>query len=469
MRFNYGLVLAASLVTYGGKNPLRAGDNNEMLDSLRKQLQELDQKVRILERKAELEEEVNIEKSKTTPIVSMGTSGLQVRSADSNFVFNIRGYVQTDGRFGVGSSAQPYNDTFLIRRARPIFDGTLYKKIDYRVMLDFASSTTASALNDGFLQDAYVNARFLPALQLQVGKMKEPVGLERLQSGANLLFIERGYPTALVPNRDVGVLLQGELFAQRLTYQIGGFNGVSDGGSTDFQTFDDGKNLAARSFAQPFLNTGIESLEGLGFGIAGTYGNLEGPLRGYVSPGQQSIFVYRSGAGTNPNVVADGQQWRISPQAYYYCGAFGVFGEYVLSSQQVTQAGGGATAGSTAALVNQAWQVAASWFLTGEKNSWKPATPRKPLNFSGGGGWGAVELAARVQGITIDDDAFPIFANPAVSINSAFSWGVGVNWRLNRNLKLSLDYEHTDFDGGGQNPNTAQAEQVVLGQVQFSF
>jgi phosphate-selective porin OprO/OprP len=96
-------------------------------------------------------------------------------------------------------------------------------------------------------------------------------------------------------------------------------------------------------------------------------------------------------------------------------------------------------------------------------------TPKKPLNFSGGGGWGAVELAARVQGISVDDDAFPVFANPDLSINSAFSLGVGVNWHLNRNLKLSLDYEHTDFDGGEQNPNTAQDEQLILGRVQFGF
>ncbi len=314
-----------------------------------------------------------------------------------------------------------------------------------------------------------MNVRFLPELQFQVGKMKEPVGLERLQSGANLLFVERAYPTALVPNRDVGMMLQGELFGQRLNYQVGGFNGVSDGGSTDFQTVDDGKNVAARLFTQPFLGSGVEPLEGLGLGVAGTYGNLDGPLRGYSSPGQQSVFIYRTGTGTAANVLGDGQQWRISPQGWYYWGPFGLVGEYVISSQDVRQAGGGATAGATGTLANQAWQVSASYFLTGEKNSWKAVAPKKPLTFSGDGGWGAVELVARVQGIDIDDDAFPVFANPDVAINSAFSWGVGVNWHLNRNLKLSLDYEHTDFDGGDQNPKAAQDEQLLFGRVQFSF
>ena len=475
MQFNRWVVTAAILAVYGSGNSASADESTaETIKALQQQIEQLDQKVRVLERKDELEKETLAEKAKTTPTVSVGTSGLQVRSADSNFVFNLRGYVQADGRFGVGSSAEPYSDTFLLRRVRPIFDGTLYKKIDYRVMLDFASGTTSSGFtstssNDGFVQDAYVNARFLPGLQLQVGKMKEPVGLERLQSGANLLFVERAYPTALVPNRDVGVMLQGDLFGQRLSYQVGGFNGVSDGGSTDFETLDDGKNLAARLFTQPFLGSGVEALEGFGIGVAGTYGNLDGPLRGYTSPGQQTNFVYRAGTGANPNVVADGQQWRIVPQGWYYWGPFGLFGEYAVSSQEVRQAGGGATAGATDTLVNKAWQVSASWFLTGEKNSWKAVTPKKPLNFSGDGGWGAVELVARVQGLDIDADAFPVFANPDVSINSAFAWAVGVNWHLNRNLKLSLDYEHTDFEGGDQNPNTAQAEQVLFGRVQFSF
>jgi phosphate-selective porin OprO and OprP len=437
-------------------------------------LDQLDQQVRVLQRKQELDKEAAAERTKNTPTVALGSSGLQVRSADSNFVFGLHGYVQFDGRFGVGESAGPYVDTFLLRRVRPILDGTLYRFADYRVMLDFGSGITSSSTaansysNDGFLQDAYVNLRFLPEVQLQVGKMKEPVGLERLQSGANLLFVERGYPTGLVPNRNVGAMLQGDFLEQRLSYQAGVFNGASDGGSTDFQGFDTG-NVAGRIFTTPFRHSGLEPLEGLGLGVAGTLGDLNGALRSYVSPGQQTIFSYLSGTGTNANVVADGQQWRVSPQGYYYWGPFGLFGEYVVASQDVRQAGGGPTAGRTDALVNRAWQVAASWFLSGEKNGWKAVTPKEPVTLTDGGGWGALELAGRVQGIRFDNGAFPVFANASRSVSEAFSWGVGLNWHLNRNLKLSLDYDHTHFDGGNLNSATAQDEQVILTQLQFSF
>lgn len=83
------------------------------------------------------------------------------------------------------------------------------------------------------------------------------------------------------------------------------------------------------------------------------------------------------------------------PQAYYYKGPFGVFAEYVVTSQGVTR-----TAGATlnsATLRNTAWQVAASWFVTGEENAYKAVTPLKPFNL-GLTGWGALELTARLGG-----------------------------------------------------------------------
>ena len=43
-----------------------------------------------------------------------------------------------DGRFyGDGGTA---HDTFLLRRVRPIIEGTVFEKYDYRVMLDFGSA-----------------------------------------------------------------------------------------------------------------------------------------------------------------------------------------------------------------------------------------------------------------------------------------------------------------------------------------
>ncbi len=434
-------------------------------------LEELEQKVRVLDRKNELATEAATEKAKTAPVVTAGPGGFQLRSADTNFVATLHGNLQVDGRFFPDdNSAGTANDTILLRSVRPILEGTVYGKYDFRIMLDVASGTTSGTGNNGFIQDAYVTARFIPEFQVRAGKFKEPVGLERLQSESNVLFVERGFPTQLVPNRDVGIQVQGDLFQGTLNYQAGLFNGVADGGSGDIESADDEKEFAGRLFAHPFKLTSIEALRGLGIGIAGTAGNQEGALRTFTTPGQQRFFGYRTGAGSSAataNVVADGEHWRLAPQAYYYWGPFGVFGEYVLSEQQVRRDDGAATFGT---LRHTAWQVAASYILTGEDNSFKALAPRKPLN-PGDGGWGAWELTSRVGSLDVDGDAFPRFANPLTAATGALSWGVGVNWHLNRNLKLSLNYEQTEFDlsNAGVAPNAVRAPLIAKGEKAVLF
>jgi phosphate-selective porin OprO/OprP len=456
-------------------------------------LEELEQKIRVLDRKNELAAEAAAEKAKTTPVVSAGPGGFQFRSADTNFVIRLRGYVQADARFFPNDhAAGAVNDTFLMRRVRPILEGTVYEKYDFRLMLDFASGITSSAANNGFVQDAYLNARLFPQFQIQAGKFKEPVGLERLQSGANLLFIERGFPTLLVPNRDVGVQFHGSFGEGLLTYQAGVFNGVTDGASGDQEAADDDKDIAARIFGHPFKNSSIEGLRGLGVGIAGTVGNQEGALRPLTTPGQQRFFAYRSGRNDDlstiyglplVNVSADGEHWRLVPQAYYYWGPFGLYGEYVFSQQSnrrdLIDNNGFITSSSLATFRNTAWQVAGSYVLSGEDNSFNALQPRRPFSLSEPG-WGAFELTARAGGLDVDKNAFGLgYAHPSVAAVGAFSWGVGLNWHLNRNVKLSLDYEQTRFDrstaspGAGIVPPTSplllQGEKAVLTRAQVSF
>lgn len=447
------VALAGGIALPGSLSAQSSADVQKLLQKV----EELEQKIRILERKDEIAAEETAAKAKTTPSLSAGTSGFSLTSADKNFVLKLRGYVQADARFFPGDRNRgTVNDTFLLRRVRPILEGTVYEKYDFRLMTDFGQNTASgsSAANQGQLQDAYVTARLYPEFQIQVGKFKEPVGLERLQSGANMLFIERGFPTQLAPNRDVGIQLQGDLLDGRLSYQAGVFNGVADGGSGDADAGDTDKDLAARLFAHPFKNSDHDWLRGLGLGVSGTLGNQDLALRTYTTPGQQRFFSYAAGT------AAAGEHQRVSPQGYYYHGPFGLFGEYIISSQKVRNAA------ATRRLTHTAWQLAASYFVTGEDNSFKAVTPRE--NFSLGGGWGALELTARVGGLDVDNNAFPTFAAAATSASEAFAYGVGANWHLNRNIKLTLNYERTDFKGG-TTAYLADGEHVLATRVQFSF
>ena len=438
--------------------------------ALLKKVEELEQKVKLLEEERDQDAGISAKRLKAAPTVSVGAGGLTVQSADTNFVMHIRGYVQADNRYYPDKQAAgTSSDTFLLRRVRPVFEGTVYGMFDYKMMLDFPSGTVPTAGNNAFIQDVYMNARFAPEFQVQVGKFKGPIGLERLQSARNLLFVERGYPTELVPNRDIGAMVQGELFDSRLSYAAGIFNGDGDGGSDDIETSDNEKDFEGRVFANPFRNLKSGWLNGLGIGIAGSYGRQEGPPRPYTSMGQKNFFSYytTAGAGT-PNVLADGDHWRIVPQAYYYIGPFGIFGEYALSSQQLRQAGGGLGAGREAQMFNRGWEVSASYIFTGEENSWSPLVPKHPVSLAERG-WGAWEVAARAGQLTLDQAAFPIFASSTLSAHQATSWGVGLNWHLNRNIKVNLDYDQTYFSGGSGTAFTAKGEKVVMTRVQFTF
>jgi phosphate-selective porin OprO/OprP len=62
-------------------------------------LEELDQKVKVLERKLEIADEEAQKKAKESPVVKAGRDGFAISSADKAFQLKLRGYIQGDGRF----------------------------------------------------------------------------------------------------------------------------------------------------------------------------------------------------------------------------------------------------------------------------------------------------------------------------------------------------------------------------------
>jgi phosphate-selective porin OprO/OprP len=428
---------------------------------------DLEQRLRILERKLELADEAAAKAKDGASVKASAKEGFQIASHDGTFKLKLGGYMQADARFYSGDEAQAASDTFLLRRVHPQFDGTLGEWIGFRIMPDHAGSSTT-------LQDAYIDLKFAPEISLRAGKFKQPFGLERLQSGASLRFVERGLPTSLGPNRDLGVQLGGNI-GGGVEYQVGVFNGVADG-ATGGSDRDDGKDAVARLFLTPFKDSGVALLEGLSLGVAGSYGDVEGSpttptngsagansgLAGFRTAGQQSFFSYSANA-TNAaaTAYADGDRVRVSPQATWYLGSLGLLAEYVESSQEVRKDTQSAT------LDHSAWQVALSYLLTGEANSFRGVTPAKPFA-PGQGGWGALELVARYGELDVDDAAFQGFADAKRSATHASAWAAGLNWYLTRNLKFQATYEQTSFDGGAASGDRAD-EKVAFTRLQVAF
>ena len=112
-----------------------------------------------------------------------------------------------------------------------------------------------------------------------------------------------------------------------------------------------------------------------------------------------------------------------------------------------------------------------SWLLTGEAATYKQVAPINSFD-PRNGRWGAFELAARVSQVHIDHDVFQDgFASQAGgSTSKATAYTGGINWYLNRNFKLQLNWEHTEF---GQKLPLQGAERgsedALLTQFQISY
>lgn len=427
---------------------------------------DLDQRLRVVERKLELQAEEAEAKAKDGTTASAGEKGFGFKNADGSFEFRFKGLLQADAR--VFLSDRPpvrFNDTFLLRRAEPSFELTLGKLAYFKLQPQFAGDTASTA-------DVYGELRFDPGFGVRVGKFKEPLVLENLQSSPAITFVERGLPTELGAGRDLGLQLQGDLFAGTTSYAVGYFNGAPDGRDAAASDTDNRKEAAARLFFEPFRND-YGFFRGLGFGVAGSTGTKLGAanaatfnntLPRYRSPGQNTIFTYLIGATPSAanTVVAAGDHVRLTPQLYFYRGGFGLLAEQVASQQEVS------IGGVTREFKHTAWQGALSYVLTGEeagfKGIGKPAAPYVP----GGEGWGALEIAARYGELDVDDDVFPVYASPTASVTEARTTGGAINWYLTANVKLGLNYDATEFQGGAAGGDRRR-EQAVFTRLQLSF
>lgn len=439
---------------------------------LGRQLEQLDERTRILERTLELQAEDKA-KTKDTPVVRAGDKGFGLQSADGAFAVRIRGYIHADGRAFLGDDKLASSDTFLLRRARPLIEATFYDVADFRIMPDFGNG-------QALVQDAYGDLRPFTWLRLRVGKFKPPVGLERYQSGTAIVFVERATPTSLVPNRDVGAQLHGDIAGGFVNYALGLFNGVADGGSGDLDA-GFAKDVVARLFLQPWKSDPHSVLAGLGFGVGASTGDRKGKpavlsvsgttttvttasspvLPSYKSAGQQTVFSYLSNDKGAATVLAWGRQNRVAPQAYYYAGPFGLLGEYVRSSQKVI-------VGADAATLNHsAWQVAATYLVGNGVNSFEGVQVKDPFDPKRGR-LGVLELAARYSELRFDADAFPLYADPTKSIKRARAFAGAANWHWSRNIKLAVTYEETRFQSGAAQGDR-KTERVLFTRLQTAF
>ena len=440
------------------------------------QIEEATQDARIARRKVELLEEQLAAKAKEPAPTSADSKGFALRSADGAYALKLRGLLQVDSRWFVDNGAlSDKADTFLIRRLRPTLDGTLLSFVNFRLTPDFAGGSVA-------VFDAYADVGPFPWLHLVAGKFKSPLGLERLQSDADLAFIERALDQNLTPQRDVGVALWGEILSGFVVYHGGIYNGNADSANADVDT-NHAKDFVGRLLVQPFKLEGLGAAGELGLHFAASTGNRLGLgtnplLPSYKSGGQNPIFSYNAPSGDTTGIntpFAHLRQTRFNPGLFYYYGPVGVLGEYVWSKQGLQKGNNPITS-----LKHQAAHVTAS-VVIGGRNGYAGATPDQNLDLKKGT-WGALEIAVRWNWLKLDGASFgsttdatqPVFADATKSVSKAQAFAGGVNYLASRAVRLAVDFEQTRFTGGNVAADkktvvNRATENVIIGRLQLNF
>jgi phosphate-selective porin OprO/OprP len=161
-------------------------------------------------------------------------------------------------------------------------------------------------------------------------------------------------------------------------------------------------------------------------------------------------------------VASAGHRTSLAPQGYYYLGPFGALAEYTVTEE------GFQKAALRRDIAFRAWEVQATYILTGERKGFTSPTPKRAFDPKNGG-WGAWELAARAGDFSAEPGLYNYgFVDPTKSPRRAREWVGGVNWYLNRLLRISVDYGNTNFTGGAVGGNRAP-ERVVITRLQANF
>jgi phosphate-selective porin OprO/OprP len=397
-------------------------------------------------------------------------------TADGRFTANIRAILMFDaGKYyqkqnlpaAVSGPARDLNSGTNFRRARFGIDGKIFKDFDYAVIYEFGGS---GAEDTGHIQEIWAQYTGLKPFRIRLGAFEPNIGLAAAVSTSQMPLMERPSPAEVARNVAAGDSRSG--------LQITG-NGVFGQGDT---------GIAARWFISTALtgNT-VSTLNSTGGFATQPFGEQQAVIgRVAIAPfdsvnwqahfGLNAQYVFHPNdatGGANPRYpvqLRDRPELRLDTTRLVDTGA--------IDAQHVTVFGGeaGVTVSNfllegeyfkyridrrntTAVVLGDpkfdGWYVQGVWVLTGEPRPYNPAearfdAPKPAYNFNPTAGtWGTWELAARYSDLSLDwHRGASGTATPSGGIRGGEQkiWTVGLNWYMNPDIRLMLDYLHVDVD-----------------------
>jgi phosphate-selective porin OprO/OprP len=401
----------------------------------------------------ELQKKVEGEKAKEAKRPRVGfKKGFSLETPDGNF--KLQPYMKLRSQFKAFEADHPTNNDFYMRAARLGLKGSVYRYFDFTVAGEFGKGSSC-------LWDGYVGFNSLPKAKLRIGQFKQPFSLEWYSPADWRDFIEMPLPIDnLTPDMDIGAMLHGNLGKEVLNYGLSFCNGT---GKNIYDTNND-KDVVARVVLAPFNSSKNTFLKGLHMGGSITHGNQEAERdemrrKGkFQTAGETAFFQFNNG------IVHDGARTRYGGELCYMIGAFSLKGEWVrMNLDDLYHPTDGTK------------DVSLSYIVTGEHQPFKDGrygriAPKQNFNPKKGT-WGAVQLIARYETLSIDEDLFQKgYADASTYTDDADGYTLGINWYLNDLVKAMINYTSTDFDGHiVKDGEELDSEDLFLVRIQLVF
>jgi phosphate-selective porin OprO and OprP len=255
------------------------------------------------------------------------------------------------------------------------------------------------------------------------------------------------------PNRQVGVMPWGFLFKERLEYAVG----VFDGPRNSYQDSNNAKDVMALLDYKPFFQSGNLALKNFAIGGSLDQGYENNPLvpamlRTSTSASSNTLSSTSGDSlisvpflAFNNNVRERGERQLFEIHSSYFYKGLSLLGVW-----DVGHNGFGLTTPG-ARPVNlpvSGFMLQSAYLLTGEtRERLSLVDPIRPFNPRRGQfGLGAVELQARYSELALGNQVFTGgLADPNLWSNRVDLLDVGVNWYLNKFVKVYVDWEHAVF------------------------
>jgi len=280
--------------------------------------------------------------------------------------------------------------------------------------------------DDWTIFDARLDIPLWEKASFSIGKQKEPISMTRTMSMVYLPQQERAAPLdALLPSRNIGIVMAGTLFDDNMSLAGGVFNDWLDKDQSNSFS-DNATQFVGRATGVAWASENESTLLHLGGGYR--YSDVEEGAVVLTEPeiNKSPLFV-DSGLMTGDS--ADTYQLEASLRS----GPFWLHGEYVQADLESPELDDPQLDG---------YFVTASWIVTGEVRPYNRRVgifQRIPIARTvHQNGWGAWELSTRYSNLDANDGL--------VEGGDMDIWSLGVNWWLTPYFNVNMNYRYITLD-----------------------